>query len=118
MPVRTYPINILVHCSEKSAYRISFFADDGETPLNLYPYLTVVDQTRIDEYIRDYRECTTMVEVEVEVDYTVLPAEPEVGYMDPAIEINEVSIQGYPIYLRNILTDELESLEEMILEDI
>jgi hypothetical protein len=55
----------------------------------------------------------TEIEVRIEVEYTISPAEPDVGCFSESIEIEEIRVNGYAEG-HLFSNDELEGIKEMI----
>jgi hypothetical protein len=55
----------------------------------------------------------TEIEVSIEVEYSISPAEPDVGCFSESIEIEEIRVNGYAEG-HLFSNDELEGIKEMI----
>ena len=55
----------------------------------------------------------TEIEVRIEVEYSISPAEPDVGCFSESIEIEEIRVNGYAEG-HLFSNDELEGIKEMI----
>ena len=55
----------------------------------------------------------TEIEVRIEVEYSISPAEPDVGCFSESIEIEEIRVNGYAEG-HLFSNDELEEIKEMI----
>ena len=59
---------------------------------------------------------TTEIEVRIEVEYSISPAEPDVGCFSESIEIEEIRVNGYAE--GHLFSDaELEGIKESIFEE-